>query len=187
MIIGRWFFYRITGLLMKRPSKSKARKSLKSAKIKTGGPKEYNGILYKNALEARMAEALTEARLPVNYETWKVILYEKIVSQVESWEPKTKKNKETNISLRTFAPVSTNLRTAVYTPDFVCLEQGWVIETKGLRTEAFNARYRAFKQWLHHNGYHHFRLYMPGNHTEIQQTVTHILACNASNTLKQAA
>jgi hypothetical protein len=160
---------------MRKPAKKKASASSKKTKVKNVTPKTYNGVQYKSSLEAFCAQALTEAGLPVNYETWKVVLHDKLISQVESWEPKTTKNKEAGIKVRTFAPVSQTLRQSIYTPDFVDLEQGWIIETKGLRTEAFNLRYRLFKKWLADNGLHHMRLYMPGNHHEIHATVQEIL------------
>lgn len=151
-------------------------KKRKSTKVKNVTPKSFNGISYKSSLEAYCAEQLTKHNLPVNYETWKVVLHEKLESQVVSWEPKSVTNKATKLKIRTFGPVSKNLRTSVYTPDFVCLEQGWVIETKGLRTEAFNLRYRLFKKWLHDNNYHHLTLYMPGNQDEVRQVIQHILS-----------
>lgn len=161
--------------MRKLPAKKKPAVKKKS-KVKNVVPKQYAGVQYKSSLEAHMAQALMEAGLPVNYETWKVVLHQKLQSQVESWEPKTRKNKEAGIKVRTFAPVSQNLRQAVYTPDFVCLEEGWVVETKGLRDSSFNARWRGFLQYLATNNMHHFRVYMPGNNNEIQATVQHILS-----------
>ena len=161
--------------MRKLPAKKKPA-AKKKTKVKNVTPKSYAGVLYKSSLEAHCAQALTEAGLPVNYETWKVVLHEKLLSQVESWEPKTTKNKEAGVKVRTFAPVSQALRQSVYTPDFVDLEQGWIIETKGLRTEAFNLRYRLFKKWLADNNLQHLRLYMPGNQGEIQQCISHILS-----------
>lgn len=161
---------------MRKPAAKKKPAPKKKSKVKNVTPKQYAGVQYKSSLEAFCAQALTEAGLPVNYETWKVVLHDKLISRVESWEPKTTKNKEAGIKVRTFAPVSQTLRQSVYTPDFVDLDAGWIIETKGLRTEAFNLRYRLFKKWLADNNLHHLRLYMPGNHNEIQQVITHILS-----------
>ena len=161
---------------VKAATKAPAKAKPKASKVKNVIPASYNGVANKSSLEAYCAKALTEAGLPVNYETWKVVLHEKLLSQVESWEPKTTKNKEAGIKVRTFSPVSQALRQSVYTPDFVDLDAGWIIETKGLRTEAFNLRYRLFKKWLHDNNMHHLKLFMPGNHNEIQQVIAHILS-----------
>lgn len=152
-----------------KPSKSK---------VKNVVPKVFQGVQYKSSLEAYCAKALVEAGLPLNYETWKVELHPKLESKVECWEPKTKKNAGFPSKVRTFAPVSQNLRRAVYTPDFVCLEQGWVIETKGLQTEGFRKAWRSFRQYLHENNMHYFRLFMPGNHQEIDQVISLIKQAN---------
>ena len=55
-----------------------------------------------------------------------------------------KKSKGKNV----FIKASENISQATYLPDFVNLKQGWIIECKGLRTEAFNLRWKIFKNRL---------------------------------------
>jgi len=55
-------------------------------------------------------------------------------------------------------------------PDFTNLNDGWIIECKGLRTEAFNLRWKLFKNYLVKNDLN-YELYMPGTKAQVLETV----------------
>jgi len=61
-------------------------------------------------------------------------------------------------------------RPATYLPDFVNLKEGWIIEVKGLRTEAFNLRWKLFKKYLVDNKLF-YDLYMPGNQAQVKEVI----------------
>ena len=68
---------------------------------------------------------------------------------------------------------SENISQATYLPDFTNLDQGWIIECKGLRTEAFNLRWKLFKNMLAKQK-KSYDLYMPGTQKQIMEVVNDI-------------
>ena len=76
-----------------------------------------------------------------------------------------------------FFKVSNRISKATYLPDFVNLEQGWIIECKGLRTEAFNLRWKMFKKSLVKEK-KNYDLYMPGTQKQVVETVEMIIKKN---------
>jgi hypothetical protein len=65
---------------------------------------------------------------------------------------------------------SKKVRAATYLPDFVNINEGWIIEVKGLRTEAFNLRWKLFKKYLVDNKLF-YDLYMPGNQAQVKEVI----------------
>ena len=66
--------------------------------------------------------------------------------------------------------MSRKIRGITYTPDFVNEKDRWIIECKGLRTEAFNLRWKMFKNILAKKK-KFYDLYMPGTKTQVLEVV----------------
>jgi hypothetical protein len=66
-----------------------------------------------------------------------------------------------------------------YTPDFINLEQGFIIETKGLRTPEFRMRFKLFLKYLHDTG-QDLDVYIPSNQKEVDTTIELILSRGSS-------
>ena len=107
--------------------------------------------LKKNKIEYQYEEVRFELIPPFNFDS---ISLEK------------KKSKGRNILKYT----PDKVRAATYLPDFVNLKEGWIIEVKGLRTEAFDLRWKLFKKYLVDNGLF-YDLYMPGNQAQVKEVV----------------
>ncbi len=69
---------------------------------------------------------------------------------------------------------SGNVRKISYTPDFINLDEGFIIETKGLRTAEFKMRFKLFLKHLN-NTNKNYDVYVPSNRKEVDITVKTIL------------
>ena len=67
-----------------------------------------------------------------------------------------------------------NVRNISYTPDFINLDKGFIIETKGLRTAEFKMRFKLFLKYLHDTN-QHLDVYVPSNQKEVDSTINLIL------------
>lgn len=85
-----------------------------SKKIRNVHPKEFNGILYRSTLEARVAKFLTENHIDFKYEEVKLTLL-----------PSIRYNNEL-------------LREVHYTPDFICGD--YIIEVKGYPNDTWSLK-----------------------------------------------
>ena len=83
-------------------------------KIKNAHPKEFNGILYRSTLEARVARFLTENNIDFKYEDTRLTLL-----------PSVRYNNEL-------------LRGIHYTPDFICGD--YIIEVKGYPNDTWSLK-----------------------------------------------
>lgn len=83
-------------------------------KIRNAHPKEFNGILYRSTLEARVAKFLTENHIDFKYEEVKLTLLPSIRYSNEL------------------------LRGVHYTPDFICGD--YIIEVKGYPNDVWNLK-----------------------------------------------
>jgi hypothetical protein len=83
-------------------------------KIRNVHPKEFNGILYRSTLEARVAKFLTENHIDFKYEEVKLTLL-----------PSIRYNNEL-------------LREVHYTPDFICGD--YIIEVKGYPNDTWSLK-----------------------------------------------
>lgn len=99
---------------------------------------EVDGISFASGLEATCYTLLKEAGLDFSYNQVRFSLQPRLIYPGVSWE---KIGKE-------FKLQTPNLQQITYKPDFVSLENGWIIETKGHRTPAFNLRWKLFKASL---------------------------------------
>tara|TARA_A100001515_G_scaffold140239_2_gene135714 strand:- start:1039 stop:1398 length:360 start_codon:yes stop_codon:yes gene_type:complete len=107
------------------------------------------------------------AGIPFNYEKDRFILIDKFTYKGKCIEKKKKKGKSV------FIKASNSISQATYLPDFTNLDQGWIIECKGLRTEAFNLRWKLFKNTLAKQK-KNYDLYMPGTQKQIMEVINSI-------------
>lgn len=116
---------------------------------------------YRSKLEEHCAWALTEHGIAFEYEPIAFEIFPGFKYPNTSWEKVGKK----------FTDQRT-VRKITYTPDFV--GTNWIIETKGVRTESFNLKWKMFKQYLIEHDLH-YDLYAPSNKKEIQLVINFIL------------
>mgnify|MGYP003136639303 FL=1 len=142
-----------------RRKKRKYNKKVRNATATT-----FNGIKFKSKLEKFTYQCLKVAGIPFQYEEVRFTIIDKFTYSGECIEKKKRKGKSV------FIKASNNISQATYLPDFVNLEQGWIIECKGLRTEAFNLRWKIFKDRLAKEK-KSYDLYMPGTQKHIMEVV----------------
>jgi len=142
-----------------RRRKRKYNKKVRNATVTT-----FNGIKFKSKLEKFTYQCLKAAGIPFQYEEVRFTIIDKFIYPGECIEKKKRKGKSV------FIKASNNISQATYLPDFVNLEKGWVIECKGLRTEAFNLRWKIFKDRLAKEK-KSYDLYMPGTQKHIMEVV----------------
>ena len=140
------------------------RKRKYNKKVRNATATTFNGVKFKSKLEKFTYQCLTVAGIPFKYEEDRFILIDKFRYEGECIEKKKSKGK--NVFVRS----SENISQATYLPDFTNLEQGWIIECKGLRTEAFNLRWKLFKNMLAKEK-KSYDLYMPGTQRQIMEVV----------------
>ena len=140
------------------------RKRKYNKKVRNATATTFNGVKFKSKLEKFTYQCLTVAGIPFKYEEDRFILIDKFRYEGECIEKKKSKGK--NVFVRS----SENISQATYLPDFTNLEQGWIIECKGLRTEAFNLRWKLFKNMLAKEK-KSYDLYMPGTQKQIMEVV----------------
>jgi len=83
-------------------------------------------------------------------------------------------DKGTTKGKKVFKEMTGNVRNISYTPDFINLDAGFIIETKGLRTPEFKMRFKLFLKYLYENN-KNYDVYIPSNQKEVDQTIQLIL------------
>ena len=140
------------------------RKKKYNKKVRNATATTFNGVKFKSKLEKFTYQCLRVAGIPFKYEEDRFVLIDKFIYKGECIEKKKKKGKNV------FIKASGNISQATYLPDFTNLEQGWIIECKGLRTEAFNLRWKLFKNMLVKQK-KSYDLYMPGTQKQIMEVI----------------
>ena len=69
-----------------------------------------------------------------------------------------------------YGEISNKIRGITYTPDFVNIDDKWIIECKGYANEQFPLRWKLFKKMINDNGLD-FDLYLPTNQTQVEETM----------------
>ena len=133
-------------------------------KVRNATATTCNGVKFKSKLEKFTYQCLKVAGIPFQYEEVRFIIIDKFRYTGECIEKKKSKGKNV------FIKASENISQATYLPDFVNLKQGWIIECKGLRTEAFNLRWKIFKNRLVKEK-KIYDLYMPGTQKQIMEVI----------------
>jgi len=136
-------------------------------KIRGSAPKKstYDGIQFDSNLEVYCYKALQKAEIAFKYVPTTFTLIPAFDFIGTSYESDKRVGKLLN-------PKSSKMQSIKYTPDFV--GDGWIIETKGAQTDVFNMRFKLFKRYLTNNDLH-YNLYMPKNHSQVDQAIDLIL------------
>jgi hypothetical protein len=125
----------------------------------------YKGIKFKSNLEVAAYKFLEQSKLDFCYECEKHIIVPGFVYEKDSYEKIGSKKKVYKLQRQKVQPIT-------YTPDFIVTKgkKRWIIETKGLRTPAFNIKWKLFKKYLIENNAQE-DLFMPTNQREIKETI----------------
>ena len=115
----------------------------------------------KSGLEVYCAEQLAFHLIPFRYEPRSYVLTEGF--NFCSIEPSATGFKEKCIG-----------RPITYKPDFVCPDETWVIETKGMITEPFQIRWKLFKKYC---SIHlpNIKLFIARNRKQVDEVIATIL------------
>ena len=127
-----------------------------------------DGITFASGLELYCYRALKKAKIPHEYEGKTFELVKKFKFEGLLMDKGKTKGKTT------FKEKPGNIRNISYTPDFINLEKGFIIETKGIRTPEFKMRFKLFLKHLHDTG-QKLDVYVPSNQKEVDATVDTIL------------
>ena len=127
-----------------------------------------DGITFASGLELYCYRALLKAKIPNQYEGRTFELVEKFKFDGLLMDKGKTKGKTT------YKEKTGKIRSISYTPDFINLEKGFIIETKGLRTAEFKMRFKLFLKYLYDTG-QHLDIYVPSNQKEVDATVSIIL------------
>jgi len=127
-----------------------------------------DGITFASGLELYCYRALKKAKIPNEYEGKTFELVEKFKFEGVLMDKGKTKGKTT------FKEKPGNIRNISYTPDFINLEEGFIIETKGIRTPEFKMRFKLFLKYLYDTD-QKLDVYVPSNQKEVDATVNLIL------------
>ena len=127
-----------------------------------------DGITFASGLELYCYRALKKAKIPHEYEGKTFELVEKFRFEGLLMDKGKTKGKTT------FKEKPGNIRNISYTPDFINLERGFIIETKGIRTPEFKMRFKLFLKHLYDTD-QKLDVYVPSNQKEVDATVNLIL------------
>lgn len=127
-----------------------------------------DGITFASGLELYCYRALKKAKIPNEYEGKTFELVEKFKFEGLLMDKGKTKGKTT------FKEKPGNIRNISYTPDFINLEEGFIIETKGIRTPEFKMRFKLFLKYLYDTD-QKLDVYVPSNQKEVDATVNLIL------------
>ena len=143
-------------------------KRRKGRQITRAKKRELDGIKFASGLELYCYKELKKAKILHVYEGETFELVPKFKFEGCLMDKGTTKGK------KVFKQMTGNVRNISYTPDFVNLEMGFIIETKGLRTPEFKMRFKLFLKHLHDTN-QVYDIYVPSNQKEVDQTIELIL------------
>jgi|TARA_Y100000015_G_scaffold43134_1_gene52422 hypothetical protein len=143
-------------------------KRRKGRKITKAKKHTLDGIKFASGLELYCYRQLKKANIPNVYEGKTFELVPKFKFEGCLMDKGTTKGK------KVFKQMTGNVRNISYTPDFINLEEGFIIETKGLRTPEFKMRFKLFLKYLYENN-KNYDVYIPSNQKEVDQTIQLIL------------
>jgi hypothetical protein len=143
-------------------------KRRKGRKITKAKKHIADGITFASGLELYCYKALKKAKIPNNYEGKTFELVEKFRFDGLLMDKGKIKGKTV------YKEKTGKVRNISYTPDFINLDQGFIIETKGLRTAEFKMRFKLFLKYLYDTN-QHLDVYVPSNQKEVDATIDLIL------------
>lgn len=123
-----------------------------------------DGITFASGLELYCYNQLKKANIPHVYEGKTFELVPKFKFNGLLMDKGVTKGK------KVFKKKSGSIRSISYTPDFINLDKGFIIETKGLRTPVFSMRFKLFLKHLHDTG-QDLDVYIPSNQKEVDETI----------------
>lgn len=126
----------------------------------------YDNIVFESGLEVYMYKALKKANIQFSYEGKSFTLVEQDDYKGECFERFTKKSKQLKIRK--------GFRKTIYTPDFVGINEEWIIETKGFARQPFPLKWKMFKGEMNKRKDPPL-LIMPKNQKDCDQTVEILL------------
>ena len=143
----------------------------KNVKVKNASICEYDGVVFKSKLELFCYKQLQLNNIPFIYQPEKTILLESFKTDFKCYESQGKIHRDKSKAIikdtRKF-DLAENNREISYTPDFIGVDNNWIIETKGFANDSFSMRWKLFKSVLMKTGFDGV-LMMPENQKEILQ------------------
>jgi len=138
----------------------------------------YDGIELKSSLELYCYKKLKENGFIFEYEPESITLMDGFRNEVLYF-------KCTNGSKTMVDRTGSKEYPITYKPDFVSHEQKFYIETKGFvpSQHTFTLRWKLFLYWLQINGMSDYKVFLPKNQTQVDQTIN-ILLGNEQETIR---
>jgi hypothetical protein len=140
------------------------RKKKDKRRVRNAKESVYDGIKFRSNLELFTYKQLKKNKIKFSYEEHRFNLIESFKYTPDCWQ-KGKKKKQT-----TFVKAQKNIKNTTYLPDFCNLEDNWIIECKGLKTDVFVLKWKLFKKYLKNNNLQ-YKLYMPSNQSQVLETI----------------
>ena len=141
----------------------KKRKKKKGKNKSWAQKKEYDGIQFQSLLEVYCYQQLKKAGLQFSYEKIIYTLLDGFNVHSPVWTTFRK----------IFKARMSAVRPVTYTPDFVCRDGKWVIETKGWKSEGFKFRWKLFLRYIKINKLD-IELFMPTSKKEVDMVVKYL-------------
>lgn len=142
-------------------------------KIKNASKCSYDGVDFKSKLEMFCYKQLQDAGIEFTYQPPTVELIPSFELNFKCYEDIGRivrdENKKVKYSTKRF-DLTNKVRSISYTPDFACVNNTWVLETKGFANQAFPLRWKLYKQHLMNIGFNGI-LMMPENQKEIIECI----------------
>ena len=140
-------------------------------KVRNAKSWNYDGIKFQSGLELFCYKELKNNNIPFIYQPEKQVLLKSFKINFKCYESVGKiyrdENKKITNSTKRFDVVD-SIREIAYTPDFICPNNTWIIETKGFANDAFPLRWKMFKKKLIEMNFTGILL-KPENQKEISQ------------------
>jgi len=149
-------------------------KRKKGRKITKAKKHILDGITFASGLELYCYKALKKAKIPHEYEGRSFELVERFKFDGLLMDKGKTKGKTV------YKEKTGKVRNISYTPDFINLDKGFIIETKGLRTAEFKMRFKLFLKYLYDTN-QHLDVYVPSNQKEVDATIDLILNRSSFN------
>jgi len=142
-------------------------------KVKNAKEWEYDDRKFKSGLELFCYKQLNENNIPFIYQPGKTVLLNSFDINYKCYESIGKiyrdKDKKIINNTKRFDLVD-SVREISYTPDFICPDMSWIIETKGFANDSFPLRWKMFEAWLFDHKYDGV-LMKPENQKEVLQCI----------------
>jgi len=145
----------------------------KNLKVRNASKCEYDGQIFKSKLELFCYKKLQENSIPFEYQPPKTVLLESFKTDFKCYESIGKIYRDPNRKIinntKRFDLVD-SIREIAYTPDFIGVDDNWIIETKGFANDSFPLRWKLFKSILMETEFDGI-LMKPENQKEILQCI----------------